>query len=145
MATYRLPDQNTGMALAGNSYPDPIFELPRNWVRMDLGEAALPTGKFESGWNLQQNASGTIENSFEVIVNKNTQQIVLSFKGSVALSNWTSDVLNNGSSGFFKIQKKAQAGRMRKFVGCQGRRNRGLPSPTRSGRISRKQTSDVIS
>lgn len=109
MATNSLPDQKIGMALASNSYPDPILKIPDGWDRMNLATASLPTAKFEPGWNSQKNASGTIENSFEVFVNDSTHQIVLSFKGSDALSNWTSDVLNNGSSEFFKIQEKAQA------------------------------------
>ncbi|MGZ2749271.1 S8 family serine peptidase [Burkholderia stagnalis] len=107
-----LPDQITGMRLAANAYVEPKDGYPESqklsgkWI--DLKDAGTNT-PLKEGYGDQKNASGVLENRFVVKVNRETNQVVFSFKGSDALSNWVSDLLNGGASEYRKIVDKAQA------------------------------------
>ncbi|MFJ4294387.1 hypothetical protein ACIP1U_32205, partial [Cupriavidus sp. NPDC089707] len=103
------PNQADGMALASLSYQDSRAEMPTGWTIMAPASiASHGKPQFTDGWNEQRNGSGVVENRLEIFVNPDNKGIAFSFKGSDALSNWTSDLLDNGSSEFFKIQRKAQ-------------------------------------
>ena len=63
----------------------------------------------KSGWNTQLSSAGTLQNQFVVLVNSADKEVVFSFKGSDAASNWKSDLTDAGAAEFAKIWPKAQA------------------------------------
>lgn len=76
-------DQQTGLALAYWGYTPPAdvnrqtITLPPGWEVQNFSD------RFGADWNVQKSASGTtVENQFQVIVNRDENQIVISFKGS---------------------------------------------------------------
>lgn len=117
--TARINEQ-TGLVLAYYGYdqsktkPEDLkAELGSGWIGADDASNSRPKliDTLGAGYNLQHaggNINGTVENSFSVYVNKDTQQIAISFKGSDAISNWISDLANGGASEFAKIQSQAQ-------------------------------------
>lgn len=109
--TNRL-DSAVGMRLAYWAYEhndvtksEALAPYPSSWAHADLRH--LPPG-FQEGWNTQHNAEGKLENQFKVSINEETKEITFDFKGSVAWSNWKSDLSNAGASEFSKIKAKAQ-------------------------------------
>jgi hypothetical protein len=113
----QLPDQATGLRIAAASYPDPDpdqtrpvdEQIPSAWA-----DVTKVVGYFGAGYNTQYKPnpdgtpSTTLENQFVIEVNSDTKQIVISFKGSDALSNWKSDLSNGGGSEYLKIVQQAQ-------------------------------------
>ncbi|NML31739.1 alpha/beta hydrolase family protein [Paraburkholderia antibiotica] len=110
VAISSLPDQATGMLLAMAAYPDPTQSRPAN-EQMPLGwkDVATVVNDLSVGYGDQINSSGDLENRFVILINQNTKQVVISFKGSDALSNWTSDLTNGGASEYLKIVAQVQA------------------------------------
>ena len=102
-------NQQTGMALAYWGYTPPtdvnqqVLRLPEGWDIQNLSD------HLGSDWNVQRNGFRNIENQFQVIANRDERQIAISFKGSDAASNWTSDIANAGAAEFAKIERQAQA------------------------------------
>jgi len=105
-----LPDQAAGMGLAKAAYSD-VTQSPTTGQQLPSGwlDVTKVVGYFQNGFNTQVNVDGKLENQFIVGVNQTTKQVVISFKGSSSLSNWTSDLLNGGASEYNKIVDKAQA------------------------------------
>ncbi len=112
-------NQQTGMVLAyygydrSNAKPEDLKATlgKSGWVGIDtLSDPSTPTllSSLGTDYNIQRNTLGKIENSFYVFVNDQTKQATISFKGSDALSNWASDLMNAGASEFAKIREKAQ-------------------------------------
>ncbi|NML31737.1 alpha/beta hydrolase family protein [Paraburkholderia antibiotica] len=112
-----LPGQLTGMQLAKAAYPtNPNNPLPANeQVSSDWVDVSVLVNFLQPGYNTQYklNSDGTpsttLENQFVIKVNQSTKQIVISFKGSDALSNWTSDLTDGGASEYLKIVDQVQA------------------------------------
>jgi len=122
-------DARVGMALAYWAYPhrdeaeaSKTLRYPQPWEHAQPGKALpsdWPTPAYNAsgrlqpgspeGWNTQHNASGQLENQFQVSINEKTREITFDFKGSDAWSNWKSDLGNAGASEFAKIQAQAQA------------------------------------
>jgi hypothetical protein len=104
-----LPDQAAGMRLAANAYPEPKEGRPvEQKISDDWVDVRLSVPSLYEGYGDQRNSSGTLENRFIIAVNKDAKQVVISFKGSDALSNWTSDLTNGGASEYRKIVDEAQ-------------------------------------
>ncbi len=101
----RLPDQATGMILAGQAFLEPTRKLPEEWVNIDK----IVKNYFPVDYNIQKNAAGVTENRFVILVNRDAGQIVFSVKGSSTLSNFASDLLNGGASEYRKIVDQMQA------------------------------------
>ncbi|GAB6852808.1 hypothetical protein JCM10599A_66120 [Paraburkholderia kururiensis] len=98
------------MRLAMAAYPNPVQPLPVNeQVSSGWQDVTAVVSGLSNGYGDQRNSSGTLENRFVVAVNTDTKQVVISFKGSDALSNWTSDLANAGASEYLKIAGQAQA------------------------------------
>lgn len=83
-------DEQTGLVLAyygydqsGTNPADLKAVLGPNWVSIDseintAGNSLVSS--LGTGYNLQRNSSGTVENSFSVYVNKDTNLIGFTFK-----------------------------------------------------------------
>ncbi|WP_434779163.1 hypothetical protein [Neisseria sp. Ec49-e6-T10] len=115
--------QQDGMALAYYGYYEsrkikeaydqdnqkerPTFNMPDKWGFMD--DVRLDRLGLEKDFNVYRNSKGDVSNQFELLINDDTKEIVISFKGSVQLENWVSDLKNSGAGEFKKIQEKAQA------------------------------------
>lgn len=112
-------NEQTGLVLAYYGYDQskvPPAELKavldNGWMSIDSASNTQHTKlltELKADYNTQVNSSGTVENSFSVYINTQTNQIGFSIKGSDAASNWVSDLTNAGASEFAKIQAKAQA------------------------------------
>ncbi|MCE1242905.1 calcium-binding protein [Oryzomicrobium sp.] len=98
------------MALAYQSYPEAAnkqaLPIPAGWD--SLGESAEGSLGLTDTWNQQFGSNNKLENQFVVFVNEKEHQVVISFKGSDAGSNWQSDLLDAGAAEFAKIWPKAQ-------------------------------------
>lgn len=97
----------TGMALAYWGYTPPT-NVQEQVMPMPPGWDPLKASYITKGWNTQADESGAIQNQFNVYVNRTTKEVVISFKGSDAGSNWSSDLINAGASEFSKIRDQAQ-------------------------------------